>query len=150
MPRLPFAVGVVLLSCLALAASDGGWPPGVVRVPSGKEAWAPGTPPFAPTQQVAVLEGDPRAAGPFTVRVKLPGGLTSPLHTHPVDERTTVLAGTLLVGTGEPVDRARGTRLEAGSFYVNPRGLPHWFITETEVVLQISSTGPWGTTPVKP
>lgn len=140
LPR-PLAL-IALVSCLALAADGGS--PGFLRVPAGSIAWADGTPPFPPTVKVAVLEGDPRASGLFTLRVKFPAGTVLPLHSHPVDERSTVLSGTAYVGTSPTPDKAAGTRLEAGSFYFNPKDAPHWFLAETEVVLQLTTTGPWG------
>jgi quercetin dioxygenase-like cupin family protein len=132
---------LVGLSVSAWAGGEGGV--ALLRVPAGKEAWVDGTAPFPPTVKVAVLEGDPRGTGPWVVRVKFPAGMVLPLHTHPVDEHSTVISGVAWVGTGASADKASGTRLEAGSYYVNPRGVPHWFIAETEVVLQLANTGPW-------
>jgi len=128
-----------LLSSFAFAA-DGGLP---LRVPASAMTFVEGTPPFPPTVKVVVLEGDPKSSGFFTVRVKFPAGSVLPMHTHPVDERTTVMSGTIYVGSGPTVDKVAGTKLEAGSFYFNPKDTPHWFMAETETVLQISTTGPW-------
>lgn len=134
-----------LLACgVAFGGSDGGTPSGLVRVNVGQEIFVDGQAPFPSTVKVAVLEGDPKGPGHFTVRVKFPKGFVLPLHTHPVDERSTVISGTVYVGTSEGADKAKGIKLEAGAFYVNPKDVTHWFIAETEVVLQISTDGPWG------
>ncbi len=145
----PLTAAALLAACLALAQSDGGLTPGAVRVPEGKEVWKDGTPPFPPTVKVALLEGDPKGTGQFTVRVKFPANFTLPPHTHPVDERSTVLSGAVWVGTSKNPDKAQGIKLEAGSFYLNPKGLVHWVITDQETVLQISTNGPWGVEKVK-
>jgi quercetin dioxygenase-like cupin family protein len=148
--QLPLVLATVF-TYLAFADNDGGpsLPPGFVRVASGKEDFRPGAPPFPPTLQVAVLEGDPSAPGHFTARVKFPAGFVLPLHTHPVDERSTIISGVVYVGTGEKPDKTKGIRLEAGGFYVNPKGQPHWFLAETDTVLQLSTEGPWGMDRVK-
>ncbi|MFO0597868.1 MAG: cupin domain-containing protein [Myxococcaceae bacterium] len=135
-----------LLLCLVplvALATGGGLPAGMIRVPAEKIVWVDGTPPFPPTVKVAVLEGDPSSNGFFTVRVKFPAGAVLPMHVHPVDERSTVLSGTVYVGTSAPVEKSNGIKLEAGSFYLNKKDEPHWFMAETEVVLQISTNGPW-------
>jgi len=138
---------VAALATSALAGGDAS--PAFIRIQGGAEVWKAGTPPFPPTVQVAVLEGDPKAAGHFTVRVKLPKGLALAPHTHPNDERATLLSGALWVGEGKTADRAKAQRLGAGSFYVNPKGQAHFVTAEEDTVLQISTDGPWGTQKVE-
>jgi hypothetical protein len=54
--------------------------------------------------KMILLEGDPAKDGPFVMRVKMPDGFKIMPHTHPKDERVTVLAGTLYLGMGAKFD----------------------------------------------
>ena len=95
---------------------------------------------------MAVLEGDPRKPGFFTMRLKLPAGGRLEPHTHPADERVTVLSGSVRVGFGETFDPAKGKTFTAGAFYVNPTPMPHFVWTDEGCVLQVTGIGPWGLT----
>jgi quercetin dioxygenase-like cupin family protein len=106
--------------------------------------WTEGPASAPPGARSALLEGDPRGEAIFTIRVSLPAGYLIPLHTHGRDERVTVLSGTVFVGIGDAVDRAKETRFAAGSFYVTPTPLRHWIRTGADgAVLQICGLGPW-------
>jgi quercetin dioxygenase-like cupin family protein len=98
---------------------------------------------------VAVLEGDPKAAGMFTMRIKLPAGTIIPPHWHPRDERVTVLSGKVLVGMGDTFAKS-GTAFEAGGFYVNPPNVHHYLWVPEESVLQLTCMGPWELHAVEP
>src|SRR5438067_11000663 len=63
-----------------------------------KLRWGPAPPGLPPGAQVAVLDGDPRKAGPYVMRVKFPDGYKVPPHWHPVDENVTVIRGVLGMG----------------------------------------------------
>src|SRR5262245_48918585 len=117
---------VVLVASVGSSQGGGGLPAGAVRMSLGSEVFGPGKPPFPPTAQVAILEGDPAKAGQFTARIKIPAAFSLPPHTHPVTERTTVLSGSVYVGFGLVADRAHATKLSAGAFYLNPKGEPHF------------------------
>ena len=78
----------------------------------------------------AVLEGDPTQAGPFTFRVKVPGGFKMPPHTHPNIEHVTVLSGAFHFGMGEQLDEAKVKAMPAGSFYRDPDELSALFRDE--------------------
>src|SRR5687767_4622505 len=58
-----------------------------------------------PGAKVAVLEGDPKKEGFFSMRLKVPDGYRIPPHFHPCPERVTVLSGTFHVGAGERFDQ---------------------------------------------
>src|SRR5687767_5456545 len=62
--------------------------------------WQDGPASLPKGAKFVVLEGDPAKAGPFVLRVKLPDGFKVMPHTHPKDERVTVLTGTLYLGEG--------------------------------------------------
>ena len=107
--------------------------------------WTPTKAPLAPGAEVTVLEGDPKASGHFTMRVKMPPHYMLAPHSHPVDERTTVIAGIMNIGSGEVVDTSKSTPMTAGCFYVNPAGVVHYAFTgDVETIVQLSTNGPWG------
>jgi len=100
--------------------------------------------------KTAVLEGDPRKLGAFTMRLRLPAGARLNPHTHPVDERITVLSGSVQVGWGEKFDPTKGKKFTAGAFYITPTPMPHFVWADEECVLQVTGQGPWGLTYIDP
>src|SRR5262245_55522400 len=66
--------------------------------------WKNGPPSLPRGAKLAVLEGNPSAEGPFTMRLKFPNGYRIPPHTHPKTERLTVISGTFRLGMGEKFD----------------------------------------------
>jgi quercetin dioxygenase-like cupin family protein len=102
--------------------------------------WSDG--PF-PGTRVAVLEGDPKSPGPFTMRLKLPADYKIPPHWHPADERVTVISGTFNVGRGDQLDSLKGKVLPAGSFMLMPPKTNHFAWVKEETIIQITGTGPW-------
>ncbi|MBV8489239.1 MAG: cupin domain-containing protein [Candidatus Eremiobacteraeota bacterium] len=96
--------------------------------------------------KMAVLQGDPSKPGYYTIRFSLPDGAAFPVHLHGTDEYVTVLEGTLLVGLGDTVDKAKMTALPAGSFVAVPAGLHHYALAKGATVLQLSGAGPMTTT----
>lgn len=103
----------------------------------------PAPPSMPKGMEVVVLEGDPKAEGMFTLRLKLPSGFSLPPHTHPVDERVTVLEGTVSVGFGSATDRSSAKHFPAGSFCVNPASVPHFMFSEAGAIVQVTGEGPW-------
>lgn len=107
--------------------------------------WSDTKPPLLPGAKVAVVEGNPKTGGHFTLRLKFPPYYKIPPHTHPVDERTIVLKGAINIGFGDVLDTANAKRLTPGCFYLNPAGIHHYFFTSAEETeIQISTNGPWG------
>ena len=105
-------------------------------------AWKDAPPSMPKGTKIAVLEGDTRSAGMFTVRLRVPAGSVIAPHTHPRPERVTVLSGRVRVGFGTKID-STGTVFTAGGFYVNPPNDPHFLVIEEETVLQLTCEGPW-------
>lgn len=97
-----------------------------------------------------VLEGDPTKAGEFVLRVKLPDGMKIMPHTHPKDERVTVLMGTLYLGMGESFDEKKAKVMPAGSYGRTGAGMKHFGFVKGETVLQLHGTGPWAVVYVNP
>lgn len=106
--------------------------------------WAD-APSIGPGAQIAVLEGDLKQAAPFTMRAKLPPNFRIAVHTHPENERVTVLSGTFYLGIGEKFEPAKAITYPAGSLTIIPVGMHMFaFTTDEETVLQIHGIGPWG------
>lgn len=93
--------------------------------------------------KIAVLEGDPKREGLFTMRVKIPAGARIMPHFHPQPERVTVLWGEARVGFGDQFNAAKTRRFPGGSFYVNPALSHHFLFFPRQTVLQITGEGPW-------
>ena len=105
--------------------------------------WVDGPPSLPAGTKVAVLEGDPKKPGLFTMRLKVPAGASIPPHTHPRDERVTVISGRVEVGFGKTADPSKVSSYTAGGFYVNAPGVPHYLLIREESVLQLTCEGPW-------
>jgi quercetin dioxygenase-like cupin family protein len=106
--------------------------------------WAD-APSVGPGAQIAVIEGDLKAAEPITFRLKLPPNLKIGVHTHPVFERVTVLSGTFYFATGDKFDSAKAKAYKVGDAVMIPPGMPMYAATKKEgAIVQIHGTGPWG------
>jgi quercetin dioxygenase-like cupin family protein len=98
--------------------------------------------------RMAVLEGDPKTQQLFTIRVRTTEPFVLPPHTHPGNERVTVLEGALSVGFGDTVDKAASVRFEAGDYYVNRAGAHHFVWSDEPMTIQLTGIGPWAIQPV--
>jgi quercetin dioxygenase-like cupin family protein len=111
------------------SAADLKWGPAPASLPAGAKA--------------SVLSGDPGKAGPFTLRLEMPAGYKIPAHTHPTEERITVISGTSQFGMGPKFDDAAAHEVGAGAFIVMPIGMQHFAGSKTGCVVQVDSTGPF-------
>jgi quercetin dioxygenase-like cupin family protein len=118
-----------------------GRPGGLIQVTA--PVWKDAPPTMPPGTKIAVLEGDPKQPGMFTIRLKLKAGSIVEPHTHPRPERVTVLSGKVLVGFGDAVDDTKGTTFTAGGFYVNPPNEVHYVVIKEDAVMQLTCEGPW-------
>jgi quercetin dioxygenase-like cupin family protein len=123
-------------------------PPGALQFDASAVAFRPAPPSMPKGVELAVLEGDPQKPGIFTLRLKAAPGFLLPPHTHPVDERVTVLAGTISVGFGSQVERGRARKFGAGAFYVTPPGVAHYVFSDEGAIVQITGVGPWKVDPL--
>src|SRR5262245_13078792 len=105
--------------------------------------WGPVPPALPSGAQIAVLSGDPSKAGPFTIRLKAPGGYKIMPHWHPTDENVTVLEGTFVMGVGEKFDEAAAHEMPAGSFVRMSKGTRHYAMAKGETVVQVHAVGPF-------
>jgi hypothetical protein len=105
--------------------------------------WVDGPPSLPPGARLVILEGDPTKEGPLVMRAKMPDGYKIMPHTHPKDERVTVLSGTLYMGMGEKFDEKAAKAMPAGSYGRMGTGVMHFAYTKGETVIEVHATGPW-------
>jgi hypothetical protein len=93
--------------------------------------------------QTAALFGDQSKPGLYVYLLKRPPDDWSQPHTHPNDRFVTVLAGTMLIGTGSKLDRNNTVALGPGSMIRDIAGQPHYDGSGPEgVTLEIIGMGP--------
>lgn len=89
------------------------------------------------------VEADPSVPGAaYSLLLKLPDGFWIPPHWHPLDKRVVVLAGVLLMGSGDRVDASAATALPVGGFVLVPARSHHYEGARGETVLLLYGTGP--------
>lgn len=145
-PAAPLALVLLVAGCAQSRIGEFDFAEGVVQhaVPASEIAWK-ACPPHLPAGcEVAVLEGDPQGTGMFTVRFRLTDDFVMPPHTHPKDERVTVLKGRVAVGFGIGATRADAREFGPGDYYVNSRGAVHTVWADRFSEIQITGIGPWG------
>ena len=99
-----------------------------------------------PGSKAAVIEGNPSAAGLFTMRLKIPANYKIMPHWHPADEHITVLKGTCYMGMGDKFDKKAAMMMPTGAFAVMKTRTHHYFFTKEECIIQVHAMGPWGIT----
>ena len=116
-------------------------------VQSGDVKWKP----LRPGAEIAVISGDPDAAGaPFVIRFRYHGDVRVPPHWHPTDEHLTVLSGTFVVGMGERFDEASATVLGAGAYARVPARMAHYAASKGDTLVQVHGIGPFAINYVNP
>jgi len=104
--------------------------------------WGPAPPFVPPGAQLAVLEGNPMAAVPYSVRLKFPANYAIPAHSHPTDENVTVVSGTFYMSPGDKLDRTAGHALGVGGFSHVPAKTNHYAYTKEPVTIVLYGIGP--------
>ena len=112
--------------------------------------WGDAPPSLPPGAKAAVIEGDPKAAGLFTMRIKLPANYMIMPHSHPADEHVTVIKGSFYMGIGEKFDENAAKKIPTGGFAVMNTGTRHYAFTKKECIIQLHGMGPWGIIYVNP
>jgi mannose-6-phosphate isomerase-like protein (cupin superfamily) len=115
-----------------------------------KITWSPAPNALPSGAKLAVLEGNPFEAGPYTMRLQMPGGYRIPPHSHPGVEHVTVVKGTFKVGMGEKFDPAAMMTLPNGTFAALDPGVHHYAEAQGETVIQLHGIGPWAINYVNP
>lgn len=127
----------------AVSTYSTGLPPATIQVDAAKIVWKAGPPTLPKGSKVAVLEGDPKQPGIFTMRLRIPAGSKVMPHTHPRPERVTILSGLVKVGFGDEWNEKAMHAFHAGDFYVNPAESHHFVEFVKTSVIQITGEGPW-------
>ena len=144
MRPMVIAFALCLSATVALAqGSPSQSDPHTVMVSADQVTWGAGPPSLPAGAKGAVLEGNPKEAGPFTMRLSFPDGYRIPPHSHPADERVTVIEGTLRLGMGEKFDESALNPLKAGSYIAMKPGTKHFVLAKGKTVVQINGVGPW-------
>lgn len=137
-----FAV-IIYSNCTVLISQE--LPKGAIQVIPESIVWVNAPPSLPAGAMISVLEGNPQQEGIFTMRVKFPPYYKLPAHTHPKDERVTVLEGAVYIGFGHSIDTSNARKFTIGSYYLNPVNEAHYVFTGEEgVVFQVTGLGPWG------
>ncbi len=146
---LPLALASALAPVAIALAQGGVGLPTIVR--PGEIVWQPGPPTMEPGAQGAVLAGNPSQPGPFTLRVRLPARYRIAPHRHSVDERLTVLSGTLCFAAVGPASITPDTLcIGPGTFRLMPANVVHSDWAPGPVEYQIEALGPFDLTYVNP
>jgi hypothetical protein len=126
----------------AAIGSDGATHEHVTLTPDQLK-WGDAPPSLPRGGQMAVLEGDPGKAGPFTIRFKSPANFKVPPHWHSVAENITVIEGTFYIGDGDTFDKSKMTALPVGGFTSMPAKMHHFAYMEQPGIIQIHGMGPF-------
>ena len=105
--------------------------------------WVDGPPSLPPGAKLFILDGDPTKEGALVMRAKMPDGYKIMPHTHPKDERVTVLSGTLYMGMGEKFDEKLAKAMPPGSYGRMGAGVKHFAYTKGETIIEVHAAGPW-------
>jgi hypothetical protein len=106
---------------------------------------------FPPSVRLAVVVGNPSEAGPYTIRVKVPGGVKLMPHRHPEDRVYTVISGVFYIGRGDAFDASKLEAFPPGSVVVLPGNTSHFHWAKSgEYVTQVTAIGPLGLEYVNP
>ena len=134
-------VPILFVAVAAVAAVAA--PPNAIQLRPDALKWGPASESLPTGTHIAVLEGNPRGPGLFTIRLSVPAGARVRPHWHPKDERVTVLEGLVVVGFGDSIEESALAKFGPGSFYVNPANSHHYVIFQEDSVIQITGVGPW-------
>jgi hypothetical protein len=105
--------------------------------------------PGLPGVRFVVIQGNPKEAGLYTIRVKFAPHTMSRPHWHPEARYVTVIKGTWWAGEGEKFDPNATTPVPAGGYALHaPKKVHYDGAKDEEVIVQISGIGPSGTHPV--
>lgn len=98
----------------------------------------------------AVVQGDPTAAAPYTMLIKIPAGMKIPPHSHPDRWRiSVVVSGTLYFGFGNTWDDAALKAFTPGTIWTEPLGANHFVWAKNgEAIAMLTAMGPTGSVPV--
>ncbi len=139
-PLFILGLCIITTACDQTVSVERELPAGQVQhvVHASEMPWRPCPPNLPSPCEIAVLEGNPQSDGVFTVRFRLGDGFSMPAHTHPKEERVTILSGRVTVAFGRDA-----TTFGPGDYYVNARDAVHTVTADDVSELQITGIGPW-------
>jgi len=157
-PKQPLAVWmlVCILSALITSAvqaqhTDMQTPADHVMVLPGDIKWMlDANPAFLPGMKMAVIDGNPSSAGPYTVRLMVPNGYKVMPHFHPTDENITVLKGNFMMGIGDKFNEKDLVGMPEGTYMSMKTGTRHYAMAKGETIIQVHGVGPFTLTYVNP
>jgi quercetin dioxygenase-like cupin family protein len=135
--------GCVLWSAIGLGSVALGQdvPPGVTALTPNQLTYSES--PRAPGVLTAPMFGVASKAEYYVFRAKYPPNTVNAPHHHPGDEELTVISGTLYIGHGAPMDRAKAIAYPPGSYIREPAGSVHFLFTTGETAeVEVRGTGP--------
>jgi hypothetical protein len=132
------------VAALALSIAPAGYAadPGMTQVDTGAQSWSPAGKEMPRGMRIMRIEGDPSQPGPYVYRVRVPSGYQWPPMMFSDERTTTILKGKLWYAEGERRNPKNMQELEAGAMFKTPANTPHYQWARTEVILQITGTGP--------
>lgn len=142
----------MILVLIFLGCKQNNTPVGQMEFPEGKLQhviranqiqWKPCPPNLPKGCEIAVLEGNPKNPDLFTVRFRVSGDFVMPPHTHPKDERATIIQGKAYVAFGVDGTREDAEVFGPGDYYVNARGAIHSVWADSATIIQLTGIGPW-------
>jgi quercetin dioxygenase-like cupin family protein len=145
--RTRAAAARVLAASVAVLLASSAAP---ARAQQAALEWGPGPPSLPPGARMALVSGDPRKPGPFTIQLDLPDGFTVAPHFHATDEHQTVLRGEIGHGLGDTVNVGAIHWLHAGESGVLPANVHHYAVARGRTIVIVRSTGPFVATYVRP
>jgi len=140
-----FMSASALFVCLTALSS-----PSWALHPSDGYAWGDAPPVLKKGAKMAVLQGDPGKAEPYTIRLSLPAGYRIAPHSHTQTENVTVISGTLLVGMGDTFDTKAMNTFKPGGFGSILGGVHHFAMSKGSTEVQIHGVGPFDLIYVNP
>ena len=100
---------------------------------------------FPPAVRLAFLVGQPSEPGPYTIRVKVPGGVKLMPHRHREDRVYTVISGVFYIGLGDEFNADKLEAYPPGAVIVLPGNTSHFHWAKSgEYVSQVTAIGPLG------
>ena len=100
---------------------------------------------FPPQVRLAVIVGQPSEPGPYTIRVKVPGGVKLMPHQHPEDRVYTVISGVFYIGLGDEFDPDKLEAYPPGAVIVLPGHTSHFhWAMSGDYITQVTAIGPLG------
>ena len=95
--------------------------------------------------RLAVIAGQPSEAGPYMIRVKVPGGLKLMPHRHSEDRIYTVISGVFYIAEGDEFDADKLEAYPPGAVIVLPGNTSHFHWAKSgEYIAQVTAIGPLG------